>query len=48
MFQYKCRIKISNQFSGVIVCQQKMDLKQPTLPCSLDLKAFCFSSDNIF
>ena len=31
----------------MIVCQQKTDLKQPTLPCSLGLKTFCFSSDNV-
>ena len=24
--------KISDQYSGAIVCQQKTDLKQPTLP----------------
>ena len=40
--------KISDQFSGVIVCQQKTDLKQPTLPCGLVLKTFCFSPDNVF
>ena len=37
-----------DQFSWVIVCQQKTDLKQPTLPCTLGLKTFCFSSDNVF
>ena len=31
----------------MIVCQQKTDLKQPTLPCSLGLKTVCFSSDNV-
>ena len=31
----------------MIVCQQKTDLKQPTLPCSLGLKTFCFPSDNV-
>ena len=30
------------------VCQQKTDLKQPTLPCGLGLKTFCLSSDNVF
>ena len=39
--------KISDQFSGVIVYQQKTDLKQPTLPCGLGLKTFCFSPDNV-
>ena len=48
MVQCKSRIKISDQFSGVIVCQQKTDLKQPTSPCGLGLKTFCFSSDNFF
>ena len=48
MAQYKWRMKISDQFSGVIVCQQKTDLKQPTLSCGLGLKTFCFSSDNVF
>ena len=40
--------KIRDQFSGVIVCQQKTDFKQPTLPCGLGLKTFCFSPDNVF
>ena len=48
MVQYKWRIKLSDQFSGVIFCQQKTDLEQPTLPWGLGLKTFCFSSDNVF
>ena len=40
--QYKWRIKISDQFSGVIVCQQKADLKQPALPCCRGLKILLF------
>ena len=47
MVQYKWRIKISDQISGVIVCQQKTDSKQLTWPCGLGLK-FCFSADNVF
>ena len=48
MVQYKWWIRISDQFSGVIVCHQKTDLKQPTLPCGLGLKTFCFSPDNVY
>ena len=33
-------MKISDKFSEVIACQQKTDLKQPTIPCGLGLKAF--------
>ena len=48
MVLYKWQMKIIDQFSWVIVCQQKTDLKQPTSPCGLGLKTFCFSSDNVF
>ena len=40
--------KISDQFSGAIVCQQKTDLKQPTLPYGLGLRLFAFLPTTFF